>query len=1303
LETRRLLSAAITRAFVDPNTLASDIGVGRGHDLHPRDAPPPPPPGLPLLNSRPSAPTAIYLDFDGDAPTGILGYSDDGNPLDFTAAEAALVTQAWQDVSRYFAPFDVNVTTAYPSVPFAWEVIGNNIAGNYSNVNVFPNSSPQSFCESNAVRTGRMSVLAHELGHNFGLMHQSDFDHWGNKVNEYSAGPDPLHGPLMGIDFAGTVHKWFNGHPTTSPLEVQPDVEVIASKIAPYQGSSGDGFAPDDFGNTIAAATTMTVSGAGLQTASGNIERLDDSDAFRFTANGGPLNIDATPVGVSGVDLKLEIYKPDGTLVAASDSQTNNDQHLVIALASGTFYALVKSHGNYADLGQYNLIVTSGLPIGWSTQDIGPSFSGTGAGFDGSLFTVRGSGTDIWNTSDEFRFVYTPLAGNGSITARVVSLQNTNQFAKAGVMIREALSGPSTHAMLELTPGAGMEFIRRTTIGGQPVNSGVAGLTVPYWVRLTRNGTTFTAERSTNGTTWNSVGSATITMANNVFIGLCVCSHNSGVVATGTFDNVSLTGTTGPPPPVYNGLPAPGNVAAAPAAGTETTINVTWSDISGETGYSVERSSDGVNFTQAGTSPANATSFPDVNLTGGYRYFYRVIALNGSGGSIPSSAVSAVNRPGVLTNLSYMSPTTTDIVLDWGSADGETGFHLERSTDNVQFTSLGNVIVNTSSYTDSGLAPGTIYYYHVTPLSGAGDGGTATRQSSTRLDAVTGMQFTKVAPNQIQFHWDDLPNETQYLVQRSPDFGEPQYQTIATLGPNVTSYTDNTVTPLNEYYYRVLGTNGVSQSIVPVPLIAATPQSPSTLPLGWNSLDIFTVGGPGASGFASNTFTSIASGSQIDRDLDEFRFTYREMSGNGEIIARVASLEYSDVNSQAGVMFRQTLLPGAREIYVTTTPINGTLMAARSTFGGFANVFASNSFAAPTWVRLVRVGDTFTGYQSADGSTWNLMGEISVQMPPAIYVGLAVLSHNNSRLTKATFTNVSGSALTQTDTSAPFEPFFSRIDNDTGISSSDQITSDNTLVISGTVEAGTFVTLTRIGSGVIGTTQADFLGNWVFDYSDTALADGTYQFTATARDASNNTSPTSSPLVVAVDRTAPTVSNSSFNYLTNQSVKVSFSEDIFSPGSPATMTLSNLTTSQSFMTQMQFDSVSHTATFTRFGGGVLPDGDYRAMLPAGTVTDIAGNLLASPLNLDFFTLGGDADHDRDVDVNDLGILATNWQQSPRTFAQGDFDYNGTVDVNDLGILASHWQQTLPTPSAPFTASSAPMTPRKLMRLVEMML
>jgi hypothetical protein len=87
------------------------------------------------------------------------------------------------------------------------------------------------------------------------------------------------------------------------------------------------------------------------------------------------------------------------------------------------------------------------------------------------------------------------------------------------------------------------------------------------------------------------------------------------------------------------------------------------------------------------------------------------------------------------------------------------------------------------------------------------------------------------------------------------------------------------------------------------------------------------------------------------------------------------------------------------------------------------------------------------------------------------------------------------------------------------------------------------------------------------------------------------------------------------------------------------------------------------------------------------------------LVFDFFVLAGDADHDRVVDVNDLGILASNWQHSPRTFSEGDFDYTGTVDVNDLGIFAGHWQQQL----APSVALSTALVPRRSTRLLDLVL
>lgn len=65
-----------------------------------------------------------------------------------------------------------------------------------------------------------------------------------------------------------------------------------------------------------------------------------------------------------------------------------------------------------------------------------------------------------------FQFVYQPLSGDGSITARVVSETKANSWVKAGVMFRETLAVGSSNAMLEVTPGSGAVMQSRTTPAG---------------------------------------------------------------------------------------------------------------------------------------------------------------------------------------------------------------------------------------------------------------------------------------------------------------------------------------------------------------------------------------------------------------------------------------------------------------------------------------------------------------------------------------------------------------------------------------------------------------------------------------------------------------------------------------------------------------------------------------------------------------------------------------------------------------------------------------------------------------------
>jgi hypothetical protein len=189
---------------------------------------------------------------------------------------------------------------------------------------------------------------------------------------------------------------------------------------------------------------------------------------------------------------------------------------------------------------------------------------------------------------------------------------------------------------------------------------------------------------------------------------------------------------------------------------------------------------------------------------------------------------------------------------------------------------------------------------------------------------------------------------------------------------------------------------------------------------------------------------------------------------------------------------------------------------------------------------------------------------------------------------------------------------------------------------------------------------------------------------ATANAGSNNVS----VLLNVVDTVSPTAGAAQFPYLlAPHRITIPFSEPVGPSLSLADITVQDLTTAMTANpVSFSYDTGANVATFSF--AGVLPDGNYRAMIPAANVTDLAGNPLSGDVSFDFFVLAGDADRDQVVDIDDLGILATNWQGTGKTFSQGDFNYDHVVDITDLGILATNWQKSLPLPSALESSAAA---------------
>ncbi len=225
---------------------------------------------------------------------------------------------------------------------------------------------------------------------------------------------------------------------------------------------------------------------------------------------------------------------------------TVNTSGLVTAIAAGSAIITVTTQdGAKSATSAFTINSSAALPSPWITSDIGAVAATGSASHNNGTFTVIGSGGDIWNTADEFRYVYRPITGDVTITARVVTLGNTDGWAKAGVMIRESTAANSIHTFTGISYSNGVEFQRRTATGAASTNnSGVAGA-APYWVRLVRAGNVFSSYLSSNGTTWTQIGaSLTITMTSQTQVGLAVTSHNNGVLTTSTFDNVTVTTTS---------------------------------------------------------------------------------------------------------------------------------------------------------------------------------------------------------------------------------------------------------------------------------------------------------------------------------------------------------------------------------------------------------------------------------------------------------------------------------------------------------------------------------------------------------------------------------------------------------------------------------------------------------------------------------------------------------------------------------------------------------------------------------------
>ncbi|MBV9380029.1 MAG: hypothetical protein JO242_05095, partial [Streptosporangiaceae bacterium] len=296
---------------------------------------------------------------------------------------------------------------------------------------------------------------------------------------------------------------------------------------APYYGAfvtpSGTVTVLDRSSQGGATATVATVPG------SGPAHLWVTGSGGTFTAYESADGYDWTPIPGSAVSLGLGANPLAGLAVTGGDPATLNTATVQDVALPG---------------GPPGPALPEPCPAPWTCADIGSPTPAGSQSFDpnSATWTIRAGGADITGTSDQFRYVWRTLSGNGSVVAHVASQTNTTAAAKAGVMFRTSTDPAAPNYAVVVSPGQGIKVQVRKTQGGSTAKLANPTGTAPAWLKITRSGSAFTAYTSADGVSWTLIpGSAvTLSLGTSLLAGLAVTSHNGGVLGTVTMNSVQV-------------------------------------------------------------------------------------------------------------------------------------------------------------------------------------------------------------------------------------------------------------------------------------------------------------------------------------------------------------------------------------------------------------------------------------------------------------------------------------------------------------------------------------------------------------------------------------------------------------------------------------------------------------------------------------------------------------------------------------------------------------------------------------------
>jgi serralysin len=451
LETRRLHCANDGCPDPVPGPNLADPVVGSTHKLHSTPSLKSALTAIPALNSDPGAVATVYLDFHGEPAQAWGGqtvpatpaYDIDDDPTTFNAQELSNITQIWSRVSEAYSPFNVNVTTVDPgnwnytgqgaALPQIRVVIGGDgswtgqveggiaYVGSYNNSGV-PNTA---YVFSDNLATGDPQYTAddaaHEAGHGFGLVHQSVYNGT-TKTAEYNPGNGTT-APFMGNPLSPNIRAtWWDGPSSNGYNQIQDDVQILSNP------STDPGYRTLTVGQSTSTATSLSFSSGNFSTSS-IIETTSQNDYYAFTTSStatDTFNVNVAQYGAM-LHARLEIHDSADNVVATAASASTLGQSITATLSPGTYYVVVKSYGQYGDIGQYTL---SGSVSGTVALQPTATILGSESTSVGALYTLNLSAINETSTAPGWTINWGDGSAMQTVTGNPASV--THQFAAAG-------------------------------------------------------------------------------------------------------------------------------------------------------------------------------------------------------------------------------------------------------------------------------------------------------------------------------------------------------------------------------------------------------------------------------------------------------------------------------------------------------------------------------------------------------------------------------------------------------------------------------------------------------------------------------------------------------------------------------------------------------------------------------------------------------------------------------------------------------------------------------------------------------